>query len=130
VGNANNNPAFDTREYETELEDATTDRIFANRITANLYSQVDSKGQKIPTFREIVGHEKDAAAISKDQGYTVNTSGCRKPEKTTHGWKIEVEFRDRTTTWTNMKSVKEVNPIKLAVYTVAKKIEDKPVFVW
>jgi hypothetical protein len=108
------NPAFDTRKYELELEDGTMDRIFANRIAANLYSQVDDKGRQILAFREIVGHKKNKIAMSKDKGFTVQASGHRKQKKTTHGWQIEVEFRDGTTAWMDMKSVKEVNPIELA----------------
>jgi hypothetical protein len=30
----------------------------------------------------------------------------------------------------NMKSVKEANPIKLAEYAVANKIDNEPVFAW
>ena len=32
IGTAHNNPSLDDREYEIELEDGTTDRIFANKI--------------------------------------------------------------------------------------------------
>ena len=80
MGTATNNPAFDIREYEIELEDGTTNRMFANRIAANLYSQVDNEGRQILTSRETVGHEENDAAISRDQGYTVTVSGYRKPE--------------------------------------------------
>ena len=65
-GTAHTNPVFDTREYEIELEDGTTDRIFDSRIAANLYSQVDNKGRQILAFREIVRHEKNSAAMPKD----------------------------------------------------------------
>ena len=68
--------------------------------------------------------------MSKDKGYTVQVSGCRKPKKTTHGWNIEVEFQDRTTTWRNMKSVRDANPIKLVEYVVANRIDDIPAFAW
>ena len=44
VETAHKNPAFDQREYEIKLEDGTMDRIFANRIAAIIYSQVDDKG--------------------------------------------------------------------------------------
>ena len=33
IGTAHNNPLLDDREYEIELEDGTTDRIFANKNT-------------------------------------------------------------------------------------------------
>ena len=37
IGQAHNNPLRDTREYEVELEDGTTDRYFSNVISDNVY---------------------------------------------------------------------------------------------
>ena len=45
LGTAHRNPMLDTREYDIELEDGTMDRIFANKIAANIYSQVDDEGR-------------------------------------------------------------------------------------
>ena len=38
IGHAHNNPMMDSREYEVEMEDGTTDRLFANKIAENIYS--------------------------------------------------------------------------------------------
>ena len=75
-------------------------------------------------------HERNGVAMLKDTGYTVNTSGQRKLKKTIHGWKIKVEFRNGTTTWTKMKSAKEANSVELAEYDVVNKIGDEPAFAW
>ena len=64
LGNAHNNPLLDEREYEIELEDGTTDRIFANKIAENIYSQLDDKGREILKFRDIIDHRKDNSAGS------------------------------------------------------------------
>ena len=45
-------------------------------------------------------------------------------EEHTSGW------LDDTTTWMDLKDVKEASPIELAKYAVANKINDKPAFVW
>ena len=50
IGTAHNNPSLDDREYEIELEDGTTDRIFANKIAENIYSQLDDEGREILKF--------------------------------------------------------------------------------
>ena len=128
TGTAHNNPDLDSREYEIELEDETVDRIFANTIAQNLYSQVDDEGREILAFREIIGHRANKAAMSKENGFIKHASGHKKPKKTTHGWEIEVEFQDNTTTWVNLRDVKEASPIKLAEYAVGKSIDDEPVF--
>ena len=37
VGVANNSPLLNIRQYEVEMEDAMTDRLFANNIAENIY---------------------------------------------------------------------------------------------
>jgi len=49
IRTANNNPLLDNQEYEIELEDGATDRIFANKIAENIYSQLDDEGREILT---------------------------------------------------------------------------------
>ena len=129
-GTAHNNPMLDSREYEIELEDGTVDRIFANKIAQNLYSQVDDEGREILAFQEIIGHRANKAAMTKENGFIEHANGHRKPKKTTHGWEIEVEFRDSTTTWMSLRDVKEANPIELAEYAVGNNIDDEPAFAW
>ena len=46
------------------------------------------------------------------------------------GWKICVEWRDGSESWLPLKDVKTANPIKLAEYAVANKIDDEPAFNW
>ena len=45
VGITNNNPLLDSREYDAEMEDEMTNRLFANKIAENIYSQLDDKGR-------------------------------------------------------------------------------------
>ena len=75
----------DSREYEIELEDGTMDRIFANKIARNLYSQVDDKGREILVFKEIVGHRANKAAMTKENGLFEHASEHKKPMKIKHG---------------------------------------------
>ena len=41
-----------------------------------------------------------------------------------------VEWKDETTTWVDLKDVKEANPVELAEYAVASQIDDEPAFAW
>ncbi len=51
-------------------------------------------------------------------------------KRTTAGWKINVEFSDGTTDWLPLGDVKESNPIGLAEYAIASKIDHEPAFKW
>ena len=44
IGHVHSNPLFDTREYEVEFTDGTTDKYQANIITKNMYAQVNEEG--------------------------------------------------------------------------------------
>lgn len=130
LGRAHANPALDTREYEIELESGETEKIMANQIAANLYSQLDDEGREHLAFKAIVDHRRDRSALGMDNGFITTKGGQRKPKKTTRGWQVLVEFRDETTSWMDMKDVKEASPIELAEYAVANKIDDEPAFAW
>ena len=127
VGNAHTNPLFDSREYEIELENGTEDRIFANKIAENIYAQLDDEGCEIMKFRDIIDHRKDDSAVTREDSDTQSSS---KPNPTTRGWQVLVEWADETLTWMDMKDVKEASPVELAEYAVANRINQEPAFAW
>ena len=121
---------MDTREYEVELEDGTTDHIFANKIAENIYSQLDDEGQEILAFGDIIDNRKDGTALTKENGFVELRHGHKKCKQITRGWQVLIKWKDESTTWMDMKDVKEANPIELAEYAVASKIDDEPAFAW
>jgi hypothetical protein len=64
VGRSNPNPLLDTSEYIIEYDDGTSDRMFANAIAENIYTQVDDEGYHFRLLKEITDHRKSADAIS------------------------------------------------------------------
>ena len=52
VGLHNPNPILDTRLYEVEFPDGSTEAFAANVIAENLYSQVDSQGHAFQIIRD------------------------------------------------------------------------------
>jgi hypothetical protein len=65
-----------------------------------------------------------------ENGYIELSDGHKKCKQTTRGWKILVEWRDDTSTWMDLKDVKEANPIELAEYAVTNNIDKEPAFGW
>lgn len=130
LGNYHKNPLMDTREYDIEYEDGTSDRYFGNVIAENLYSQVDSEGHQFFVLQEITDHNKDATAIDVADGFTVSHNGNRHPKKTTRGWKLLTKMKEGMSQWVPLKELKESKPIELAEYAVANKIDHEPAFNW
>jgi len=56
LGHANNNPLLDSRQYEVEYLDGTTETLTANIIAENLLAQVDEEGHQQMMFEEILDH--------------------------------------------------------------------------
>jgi hypothetical protein len=77
----------------------------------------------------IIDHRKDENAIPKDDKYVI-VNGKRSRRKTTDGWQFNIQWKDGTTSWEPLGTLKETNPVEIAEYIVANKIASKPVFTW
>ena len=50
--------------------------------------------------------------------------------RTTKGWQLLLKWKDRSTSWTMLKGLKEFNQIEVAEYAVTNKKVEEPVFAW
>jgi hypothetical protein len=130
IGRRNPNPLLDTRSYEVEFPDGSTEAVSANIIAENIYSQVDAEGHIFSILKEIVDHRVDGNAITKDDGTFIDRRGKQQPRMTTKGWELQVEWRDGTASWVPLKDLKESNPIEVAEYATTNKIAEEPAFSW
>jgi hypothetical protein len=130
IGHSHANPLFDTREYECVTEDGVTERYSANVIAENIYAQCDDEGRSMLVLDQITDYRKDDSAISIADGYTVSHNGNRTPKRTTRGWQLLCTWKDGSSDWIALKDLKDSNPIELAEYAVANKIQEEPAFKW
>ena len=87
------------------------------------------EGNQFQIFKEIVDHWKDKCAVEiADQYYKKN--GRRYKKKMTTGWEMEVEWKDGTSSWLPLKTLKETNPVQVTNYTHGNKINMEPTFDW
>jgi len=120
---------MDTQCYEVKFLDGEHQHITYNVLAEHLLSGVDSEGKQFQIFKEIVDHHKDHRTVEiVDQYYKQN--GRRYKKKTTTGWDMEVEWHDGLTSWLPLKRLKETNPIQVADYAKANRIEMDPAFDW
>jgi hypothetical protein len=130
VGRRNDNFLLDTRRYEVELEDGTTEEFYANVIAENLFSQVDSEGNQYVLMKEISDHRRDKSAVPISDGWVEMKNGRRFRKKTTRGWQLLVEWKEGGSDWISLKDLKESYPVEVAEYAKANKIADEPAFAW
>ena len=65
------NPVMDTWVYKLEYYGKTHDRYFANIISRNLYSQVDSEDHQFLIFIEISDHQSYGTAMAVTDGFII-----------------------------------------------------------
>jgi hypothetical protein len=75
---------------------------------------------------EIIGHHKDGNAIWGDDA---KIPGTDHPQRTTKGWQLLVEWKDRSSDWIPLADLKNSYPVQVAEYTV-NKIALEPAFAW
>ena len=128
IGRASSNPFHDTREYDCLLGDGTEDRYHANVIAKNIYAQCDDKGKMLVVLKEITDHTKDGTALTVANGFVTKRNGTRVPKTTTRGWKLLCQWKDGISAWVPLKEPQESNPIELADYAVANRLQEEPAF--
>ena len=130
IGKQHSNPLMDTRAYDCELGDGTVYRYTANVIAENIFAQCDDEGRRQAVLHEITDHRRDETAIHITNGYTTTRRGRKVPKTTTKGWQLLCQWRDGTSDWVALKHLKDSNPIQLAEYAVANRIQEEPAFKW
>ena len=113
-GKGNHNAMHDKSLYEVEYPDRMTDQLADNIIAESMLSQVDSEGHHYQLLTEVTDNKKDDSAISIVDGFINSSSGNLHRKKTTHRWKLLVEWKDSSVDWVPMKDLKQFNPVELA----------------
>ena len=93
IGRPSNNPLLDSRKYEVEYTDGTTEILAANTIAENLLAQVDDQGQRHLMIDEIEDHRKTADAVPKGKGTTRTRFGLQRKVRTTNGGEFYVRWK-------------------------------------
>ena len=114
VGMYDDNPILNSIMYQVEFDDGQVKEYSATAIAENILMQVDDDGYSSPMFCAIIGHRKDESAIKKADAYVQDKHGRKKPRKTTKGWELEVMWSDGSTSWIELKFMKESNPVDVA----------------
>ena len=129
TGQEHSNPILDSRIYNVEFPDGGIGEFTTNTIAESLYSSLDDEGYNYGILEGIIGHRSSPEAVKKENGF-YSHNGIKKRVITTKGWDIRVKWTDGSTAWFPMKEVKSSNPLELAEYAIANKINDEPAFSW
>ena len=130
IDSFNENPLLNTILYECEFEDGTTKEYTANMIASNIYEESDVDGHSSLFLYHIIDHKRSGDAISMEDKYFVTKSGTKRMRQMTIGWKLLVQWSDRSHQWIALKILKESNPVQVAEYAFTRGLGDEPAFAW
>ncbi|CAJ1946131.1 unnamed protein product, partial [Cylindrotheca closterium] len=130
IGHYHENPHLDTSIYQVEFEDGKVESFYANQIIEGIRMNVDNEGNTMYRICKFIDHQRDGRAVRGDDGWYTTSSGLKRPQKTTKGWKLLAEMKGGETEWLDLSVAKEAFPIKVAEYAVANKLVSEPAFTW
>ncbi len=129
-GRANANPILDTRVYQVEFADGSSAEYAANVIAEAIYAQVDAEGRHHLVLEDVIDYRKSTDACRAEDMWVTSKNGNKHRRLTTKGWDLCVQWKDGSTSWIPLKDLKESNPIEVAEFAIAHKIEHEPAFAW
>ena len=129
VGRYNANPLLDTALYEVEFDSGEVEAYHANQIAEAIYAEVDDAGRTSYVLKEITDFKKEHFAVPPSEALVIHNNR-KYPKRTTKGWKLCCLWNDGSTTWENLKDLKQSHPLQLAEFAVARQIDKEPAFSW
>lgn len=129
-GSYHMNPMLNTINYDVQFPDGVIREYSANIIAQNLYSQVDVDGHNHDILDGILDFHKSDDAVPMSSKYFTTSSGQRRMRKSTKGWSLLVSWKNGREEWIPLSILKESNPIEVAEFAVAHKIDEEPAFCW
>ena len=93
-----------------------------------MYAQVDSDGFSHTLLDHISDFKKDGNAIEKSDAYVITKRGRKRIRRSTNGWNLKVQWKDGSSQWIPLKTLKESNPIEVAEFAISRNIDDEPAF--
>jgi hypothetical protein len=105
------------------------EELAANTIPENIYSKVNEEGNQYLSLKEIIDHRKDGSAVAIDDKW-IQDNVNRQLRCTTKGWKLNVVWKDSTTSWEHLQNLKKSIPIQVAEYAVVNKLVKEAAFAW
>ena len=92
--------------------DGTMSQYATNLLAENIWSQVDSEGNRYQLMDHILSHRVDNAAGKRADAWMVSKNGNKHRKRTTKGWYFEVLWTDGTSSWVPLKEIKRTKPLK------------------
>ena len=110
------------------FSDSSYPELTPNQVSEAMFWHIDDKGNHFHILSKIPDNKSDSNAILISDGIIKSRNVNSVPNKTTAGWKLQVEYNDGSISWDPLKGLKASNLPELAKQTINNKIEHKLAF--
>jgi hypothetical protein len=92
--------------------------------------QVDPEGHQYAIFDEIIDWGRTKDVFQDHELFQVSHNGNIHKLRTTKGYQVCVRWKGGSTSWEQLKNLKETCPTQVTDFTISQKIEDLSDFRW
>ena len=130
IGLAHDNHILDTREYVICFDDGDEAELSANLIAESMYANCYPDGRQYFIFDSIINHSRLDTTIKLTDQTQIQSNGHAYKQRSTIGWQLCCLWKDGSTSWIDLRDLKESHPIQTAEYAIAAGIDHEPAFNW
>ena len=91
IGISVENPILDTRMYEVEYADGYKTVMASNKISSNLFEQVNQEEQHLLLLDTIIDLCTDGTQIKEGGAFIHMSNGNKRRRETTKGWEVCIQ---------------------------------------
>ena len=83
-----------------------------------MFAQVDSERNRNVLFEGIIDHQNDRSGVNNQDYFNRIKIGNKRQRKTTKGWEIIVQWKERRLNWIYLKEINNYYPVHIVGYEV------------
>ena len=91
---------------------------------------MDNEGNQYLLLEDIIDWKTSEDALDESNQFQISSNGNIHTRRTTKGWKLCVLWKDGSTSWEPLSSMKEAFPVQVAEFAVARNLQDRIAFRW
>jgi hypothetical protein len=79
---------------------------------------------------DIIDYLRTDDAVDDSDIFQISLNGNIHGRRTTKGWKLCIRWKDGSTSWENLKDMKESYPVQVTEFAISQGISEAPAFRW
>ena len=79
-------------------------------------------------LNQVIGHRTDGSKLIDKNAFITSSNGIKQQKEITKGHQVLLKWKDGTSTWNQLKDVKDSYLVQLADYAIENRLDKLPAF--